>query len=84
VKEWEAVASYVRSRKRDLLRDWGVARARLASARGAHMLRPTALTRAALVLAMANIEVATALVEAWQNPGPRSSKLALPKAIPQT
>lgn len=83
-KEWDEVRSYARGRKRDLLRQWGVARARLAAARGQHALRPSPLTRASLVLAMANIEVATALVEAWQNPSRRTSRLAINRVIPQS
>lgn len=65
---YEEVQSYARSRKREVRRQWGLARAGLASARGAHSLQPTQLTRASLIVAMANIELATALVDAWEQP----------------
>lgn len=74
--EWDEVRSYARSRKREAVRSWGLAKFHLAAAKGAHALRPTAQTRSNLVRTMANMELATAAWYVWEVPRKQRARLS--------
>lgn len=85
--EWDGVKSYARSRKRDVLMCLGLARIQLAQAIHANAETPCALNRALLVRTMANLEIATAIADAWETPlgkGPETRLFPLPRPFPQS
>jgi len=64
MSELDEVTQYIRERKRHMSGCLGVARAQLASARGAYALKPNAIHRETLVRAIANLEIAEAFTDA--------------------